>query len=219
MRSASLNEAEQKNELLASSLLDEDQARSSTYAILAGLLSDVPNQDLMDYLSHIPAVEANQTPLEKSAGELGEAWQHLKVLAEDTSNEDIDDEYHALFIGVGRGEVIPFGSWHMTGFLMDKPLGELRQDLQQLGFEPDPNLKEPEDHIAAICETMSILITAEDIEGYQQRRFYMQHLLPWGEKFFKELGSAKSSNFYRGVGLLGERFLRFENQYLNIQEH
>ncbi len=66
---------------------------------------------------------------------------------------------------------------------------------------------------------MSILIQSPDVEGYQQRRFFLRHLLPWGEKFFRELKSAKNADFYRAVGLLGERFMQLESQYLNVQQH
>jgi len=199
---------------LASLIDQEDQARSGTYMILASLLSDIPSQDLIDYLRHIESPETGQDP-----GEIGDAWQTLKQEALHLDLEKLDDEYHALFIGVGRGEIVQYGSWHLTGFLMDTPLSELRDDLRSLGFESNPDQKEPEDHISAICETMSILINSDDIESYQQRRFFIRHLHPWAEKFFRELQSAKSANFYRAVGALGERFIKLENLYLNIQEH
>jgi TorA maturation chaperone TorD len=182
--------------------------------ILASLLSDIPSQDLIDYLCHIESPENGQDP-----GEIGDAWQRLKQEALNLDMEKLDDEYHALFIGVGRGEIVQYGSWHLTGFLMDTPLSELRDDLRSLGFESNPDQKEPEDHISAICETMSILINSDDIESYQQRRFFIRHLHPWAEKFFRELQSAKSANFYQAVGMLGERFIKLENLYLNIQEH
>lgn len=199
---------------LASLMDQEDQARSGTYMILASVFSDIPSQDLIDYLRHIDSPVEGQDP-----GEIGEAWQDLKQAALKADLDALDDEYHALFIGVGRGEVVQYGSWHMTGFLMDTPLSELRDDLRSLGFESDPDVKEPEDHISAICETMSILINADDIESFQQRRFFIRHLHPWGEKFFREVQEAKSADFYRAVAVLGERFIKLENQYLNIQEH
>ena len=200
---------------IADQITEEDQARSGTYAILASLLNDIPSEDLLDYLRHIATPQEGADDI----GEMGRAWQAVRNAAINADVESLDDEYHALFIGVGRGEVVPFGSWHMTGFLMDKPLSELRDDLRQLGFEADPDRKEPEDHIAAICETMSILITADDIEGFQQRRFFLRHLHPWAEKFFKSVAESKSADFYKAVGRLGESFIQIENQYLNVQEH
>ena len=202
------------NNNLASLINDEDQARSGVYMTLANLFTDIPSQDLIESLCNI-----NQPEPTTEIGAVGEAWQQLKQAADNSTPEALDDEYHALFIGVGRGEVIPYGSWHLTGFLMDKPLSELRDDMRELGFEADPELKEPEDHIAALCETMSILITSEDVESFQQRRFYMRHIHPWAEKFFCELEQAKNAQFYRAVGVLGQRFIQLENEYLNIQEH
>ena len=204
-----------KDRLSAAALIDEeDQARSGTYAILSALLGGIPNQDLIDYLRHIEDPADTEAP-----GDMGEAWLALREAATAIETSALDDEYHALFIGLGRGEVVPFGSWHLTGFLMEKPLSDLRDDLRELGFETDGDYREPEDHIAAICETISLLIGSPDVESYRQRVFYMKHLHPWGEKFFRELQSAKSARFYRAVGLLGERFMQLENLYLNVQQH
>ena len=206
-------QADNSKQPSASQISDEDQARSDTYSILSSLLSHTPSQDLIDYLKHI------EKPNQDELGSLGQAWLDLKQAAISYNPNQLDDEYHDLFIGLGRGQIIPYGSWHITGFLMDKPLSDLRDDLVKLGIEADSDQKDPEDHIAALCETMAILITADDIEGYQQRRFYIRHIHPWAEKFFKELQAATSASFYKSVGLLGQHFVELENQYLNIQEH
>jgi len=210
---------ETDNQHIASLIDDEDQARSGVYAILASLFNDIPSADLIEYLKNIDQPESGSSADSKDIGAMGEAWQQLRQAALNCDPVALDDEFHALFVGVGRGEILPYSSWHLTGFLMDKPLSELRDDLRALGFEADADRKEPEDHIAAICETMSILITAEDIEGFQQRRFFMRHLHPWAEKFFRQVQQTKAANFYRAVGLLGERFMQLENEYLNIQDH
>ena len=211
----SVQPSQNDDSLHTAALIDEeDQARAGTYAILSALLGGIPGQDLIDYLRHI------DDPADAAApGEVGEAWLALREAAAMADRSALDDEYHALFIGLGRGEVVPFGSWHMTGFLMEKPLSELRDDLRALGLESDQDCREPEDHIAAVCETLSLLIGSPDVESYRQRVFYMKHLHPWGERFFRQLQSAKNASFYRAVGLLGERFMQLENRYLNVQEH
>ena len=197
-------------------LNDEDHARSATYAILASLLSHTPNQDTLDYLRHINSEAMDD---DSETGILGQAWQSLKSAAEKISHSQLDDEYHDLFIGLGRGQVVPFASWHMTGFLMDKPLSDLRDDLKALGIESDGDQKDPEDHIAALCETMSILIQSEDVDESWERRFFIRHLQPWAKRFFSQLRSATSANFYQSVGFLGEHFMELESYYLNIKEH
>ena len=149
-------------------LIEENTLRANTYSILAGLLSDIPSSDLLDYLRHIaePANDAEES------GDIGEAWQQLKAAAQRVDEDDLDVEYHALFIGLGRGEVVPYGSWHITGFLMEKPLSDLRDDLESLGIEADENVKDPEDHIAALCETMALIIEATDVDAPRVRQFY-----------------------------------------------
>ena len=52
-------------------------------------------------------------------------------------------------VGVGRGEILPFASYYLTGFLKDKPLAKLRNDMKEIGIELAENVKEPEDHIWA----------------------------------------------------------------------
>jgi len=199
---------------LNSATKDEGRLRSETYSILAALLSSTPSQDLIDCLKHL-RIDSNND----EAGEMGRAWQQLRDKAVVVDPIKLDDEYHTLFIGVGRGAIVPFGSWHITGFLMDKPLSELRDDLQALGIEPDENEKDPEDHIAALCETMALIIGADDIDEFRERQFFLRHLYPWAEKFFKELQAAKSADFYKPVGLLGQVFINLESHYLSIQTH
>ena len=182
---------------------DEMRIRADVYSILSSLLNQAPKQDVIDSLRHIASSDGNA-----ETGDIGQAWHQLRQAALDTDIDQLDDEYHDLFIGLGRGQVVPYGSWHITGFLMDKPLSELRDDLRKLGIEADPDQRDPEDHISALCEAMSIIILSEDIEGYRQRQFYIQHIYPWAGKFFRELQSANAASFYKSVGLLGQAIYR-----------
>ncbi len=192
---------------------DESQLRFGTYSILASLLSTTPSQDLLDSLKRIKPSSVD------NIGGVGQAWQQICLATTETDLDSLDDEYHALFIGLGRGAVVPFGSWHITGFLMDKPLSDLRDDLKTLGIESDENQKDPEDHISALCESMALIIAADDIDESREQQFFFRHINPWAGKFFKELVVADSAEFYKSVGFLGQQFIEFENQYLNIQTH
>ena len=144
------------------------------------------------------------------------AWSDLARAAAHADVEAVDDEYHALFIGVGSGELIPYGSWYLTGFVMDKPLAALRTDLAALGFERCDDVKEPEDHAAALLETMALLVASAEHGIDVQRRFFDAHVATWMRTFFADLQSADSARFYRAVGRLGDRFMKFEMQYLSI---
>jgi TorA maturation chaperone TorD len=98
---------------------------------------------------------------------------------------------------------------------MDKPLALLRADLLRLGFERQDDVKEPEDHAAALCETMAMLL-AEGHDQNTQREFFQIHMEPWMKAFFRDLAEAKSAAFYRAVGQFGEQFVEFEAGYLTM---
>ena len=186
---------------------DDDAVRANTYGLLGALLATPPRQKLFDLLASIDS---------PSTDGLGAAWSVLKRAAECADVEAVDDEYHDLFVGVGRGELIPYGSWYLTGFVMDKPLAVLRSDLAALGFERQDEVKEPEDHAAALLETMA-LVAASPAHGIDvQRRFFDRHVATWMRTFFADLQSAGSARFYRAVGQFGDRFMVFEMQYLSI---
>src|SRR5210317_80043 len=144
--------------------IDEEQRyRASAYSLLAGLFRAPPDQAILDQLS-------NLTEVRDSGDDLMLAMSTLALSARQHTPEDIEDEYYQLFIGLGKGEVVPYGSWYLTGFLMEKPLSDLRDDLARLGFQRNEDVVEPEDHIAALCEVMSIMIL-DDTELTEQRVF------------------------------------------------
>ena len=110
---------------------------------------------------------------------------------------------------------MPYASWYLTGFLMEKPLSALRDELAALGFERSENVREPEDHIAALCEVMAMMID-EGFTIHQQEIFFTGQLSNWLDRFFKDLSQAESAVFYRSVGRFGQAFSAFEKQYLSM---
>lgn len=187
----------------------EASLRSGTYSLLANLLARPPEQATLDLITRI-----DRSP-DGAETMLGAAWHMLAEAAERASVPALDDEYHALFIGLGRGELVPFGSWYMTGFLMEQPLARLRADLTRLGFERQEGVSEPEDHAAGLCDVMSILNTEGEVAAYElQREFFERHMLPWMPRFFRDLQKAGSASFYRAVGQLGEQFMEVEKEFL-----
>jgi len=190
-------------------IADEQRYRAGAYQLLAALLRGVPEQDVLVQLTQLAAVQGQHD-------ELATAMSLLGLAASGTAAQRIDDEYHALFIGLGRGELVPFGSWYLTGFLMEKPLALLRDDLAELGYERTATTHEPEDHVAALCEVMAMLIT-EDTALQTQEKFFQAHLDSWVDRFFEDLSQAKSAVFYRAVGRFGRAFIELERQYLAMQ--
>jgi len=184
----------------------EIRQRVSVYRLLASLLRDVPSPELLRQIAALEQGDA-ASPVADGADE----WQLLGLAARSSSPAQVDDEFHQLFIGLGRGELVPYGSWYQTGYLMEQPLSRLRDDLARLGFERDESVQEPEDHVAALLEVMSMLIESAEPQALQSD-FYRRHLGSWLMSFFEDLEQARSAVFYRAVARVGRRFVAFEEQ-------
>lgn len=188
----------------------EQQYRSSAYSLVGSLLRSPPDNDLLDYVSGLTqetVVEGDDLLLSMSS---------LGLSAKMVTPEVIEDEFHALFIGIGKGEVVPYASWYLTGFLMEKPLSDLRDDLAELGYQKNESICEPEDHAAALCEVMSMLIQ-EGSDFDTQKRFFETHMISWMGRFYTDLTAAKSALFYKALGRFGAAFLMLENEYFSMQ--
>jgi len=188
---------------------DENEARAGVYALLGALLRDVPSADVLERLRRLDAATGRD--------ELALAWEGVRLAAQEVREAELSDEYHLLFIGLGRGELVPYGSWYQTGFLMEQPLGVLRRDLADLGFERQPDVHEPEDHVAALCEVMSQLALDPDISVERQTDFYGAHLGSWIDRFWRDLERAEAAVFFKAVARLGAAFDALERRYLEME--
>lgn len=189
----------------AQTSLNEDAVlRIEIYNMLAHLFRQAPDQNVLTFLADIDVDTANNPQQSTMAA----AWSLLKLAAEKSTPLAVEEEYQDVFIGIGRGEVVPFGSWYLTGSLMEMPLAYLRRDLKQLGFERDESVKEPEDHIAALLEVMAMLVEGGD--AHLQKTFFNRHLAEWCEKFCTDVKAANSAVFYTAVGELALQFLTVE---------
>jgi TorA maturation chaperone TorD len=184
-----------------------DLARAGEYALLSNLLADAPDRDLLAALAGLPG---DATPL-------GHAHAALARAAAAADATSVEREYFDLFIGLGRGELLPYASFYLTGFLHERPLARIREDLARLGVEREPQRSEPEDHLALLCEVMAGLAQGSfDASEAEQARFFARHLRPWAEKFFADLETAKSARFYRAVAGYGRAFLAIEGEAFTI---
>jgi TorA maturation chaperone TorD len=185
-----------------------DLIRANIYRLLAALLAGPPSGEVLKLLEGINDAD-DGTSL------MAAAWKLLKLAGRQTTHAKLDDEFHDLFVGVGRGELVPYACWYMTGTLMGKPLARLRADLAGMGFERQVDVSEPEDHVAALCEIMAMIInSAGEITLDTQWVFFKDYISSWIGDFFWDLQKAKSARFYRAVGRLGEEFMKIEKQYL-----
>ena len=193
---------------------EDVQYRASYYFMLSKFLSEPPTSETLSAVSSFGS-SLDQIPQNNNFLVTLNALAQSATLPCDL--EQLDDEFHDLFIGVGRGELVPYGSWYITGMLMDKPLSDLRQDLKALGIERDEQHREPEDHIAALFDVMGILIESGDDYPFKaQQSFFGRHMKPWVRRFFKDLSAARKAKFYRKVGEFGVEFVNFETEYLEM---
>jgi TorA maturation chaperone TorD len=191
------------------SVSEEDILRANLYRLLAHSLSAAPTRADLD---HFAAMHGDETPI-------GQAVAALARVSSKAGVEEAGREFHDLFIGVGRGELVPFGSYYLTGFLNEKPLARLRSEMARLGIERRDDVSEPEDHIAAVCEMMAGLIMGDFNEALsveEQKKFFQTHLGSWAKHFFTDLEGAKSSVFYACIGQLGAAFMDVEDQAFSM---
>ncbi len=187
-------------------LAEEDEARANFYALLARLFGAPPDSALLAALA-----QADGLPSEGSSGELAAAWKSLARAAASTDAEREREAYDRLFIGIGRPEVMLMGSWYLAGFMMEKPLASLRDDLAALGLSRMAGVCEPEDHFAALAEVMRHLVLecAPDC-AQRQQRFFTRHIAPWYGKLADALERARQPGLYRAAGRFARAFLDIE---------
>lgn len=186
-----------------------EQARADVYRLLGALLAGPPAAPLIEMLRNITVGE------DDNAAAMTAAWQALQGAAEQAAPAALEEEYFNLFIGLGRGELVPYASFYIHGLLMEKPLASLRNELAGLGITRRAGVAEPEDHAAAVCEVMGMTIAGHRLH-LQQSAFFERYVDSWMGNFFDDLVKAEAAGFYRAVALLGQQFLAVERQYFSL---
>lgn len=180
---------------------ETDSARAGIYDLLAQLLARAPTAAILDSLSRLTG---DPTPLGEALAALGDA-------ARRADPERVSREYFDLFVGLARGELVPYASFYLTGFLHERPLARLRADLERLGIERSEDHREPEDHIAVLCDLMGGCAGGRlEIDAASERLVFERHLKPWAARLFADLEVAQAAVFYRAVGRLGRVFMEIE---------
>jgi|SRR6056297_5914 len=191
------------------SVSEEDRLRADLYNYL-GLILSAPPDDML--LAQTAGLGGDDT-------ELGQAVARLAECAETTTSKQAEREFNALFIGLGRGELLPYASYYLTGFLNEKPLAALRSDLSARRIERAPSVYEPEDNIATLMEVMGGLIvgrfsTPASLDD--QKLFFNRHIAPWASHFYADLETAKTAMLYSAVGSVGKAFMAIEREAFRL---
>lgn len=193
-------------EFAAPDTLDEvSAARADTYALLASLLWRAPDESLLRRLAASVAGE----------GVLVDLRRKIAQAAAGTNAADVEREHFNLFTGLGGGELLPYASYYLTGFVHERPLAEVRRDLAALGFVRTEGLSEPEDHIAFLFEVMAALIRepgAIETHGIDDAQFFRAHIQGWSTRLFHDVAQAETAQFYRSVAAFAAKLIDIETQ-------
>lgn len=196
---------------IAPPLPAEEQARADLYALMASLLLRPPDAALLAALAAADSLHSMQAD-----NPLDAAWERLVAAAGLVDAEAVREEFDALFISIGTPQINPYASAYLAGFMMEKPLAALREDLAALGLARSPGSGECEDHLGALCEAMRLLITGVPGNApqslQQQRRFFMKHLAPWYARALDDIRRAEGANFYKNVADFCQAFIEIEFQ-------
>jgi TorA maturation chaperone TorD len=186
-----------------------DLARAQEYSLLSSLLLHSPSVEFLQKL----------TLLRGDSSELGRAHATLGEAASRAQADSVVREHFTLFSGLGRGELLPYASFYLTGFVQGRPLADLRQTLTRLGIERAEGQSEPEDHAAILLEIMGGLANGSlEAPAGADREFFGAHLGPWITRFFSDLERSPSAKFYASVGTLGRTFMDIERRGFELLE-
>ncbi len=183
----------------------EDRLRADFYNFLGLLLAGPPDQLLLDQMGGLSGDDSD----------LGQAIQAMARVAKVTKPAAAEREFNALFIGLGRGELLPYASFYLTGFLNEKPLAQLRNDMAARGITRAQNVYEPEDNIASLMEMMAGMIVGRfgaPASIDDQKAFWNKHIGPWAAHFYSDLEGAENSVLYASVGTAGRVFMEIERE-------
>ena len=200
-------------ELQRSSALDEEIARAEMYGLLATLFYQAPGDALLSQL------QAAVTEAPEQGAFLEEPWQALVAQSRAMTARQIAEEHNALFGGVGKPEVYLFGSHYLSGFLNEKPLVQLRDDLAALGLARSQQMPETEDHVAYLFEVMRYLIAGDDAAVSnlsRQAEFFSRHLQPWLDAMCAAVAAHPRAAFYARLAQLTQVFASIEAQGFDL---
>ncbi len=182
--------------------------RADFYALLANLFYRAPNHQLLQAIMIAPE------PSMENDRALAEAWRTLSAASGVVTEDVLIEEFETLFVGVGRPPVMLYGSYYQAGFLNEKPLAELRTDLSRMGFARDGEVRETEDHLAALCDVMRAMILGDVANApasfEEQKHFFQKHLQPWVMQCCEATIKNDNSNYYRRVAAFAEVFFQIE---------
>ncbi|QWD84690.1 molecular chaperone TorD family protein [Polynucleobacter asymbioticus] len=196
--------------------LPEDLARADLYGLIARFFHQPPDQELLDQIA--ASIPDGEEPKVEDAP-LAKVWHSVVEVAKNNPAKAWHEEFDRNFISVGRPNVILNGSFYMAGHLNEKPLVDIRRDLDTFGLESAEEVTETEDHLSALCEVMRYLIAGDDVEISNltnQRAFFNSHVRPWYDELCDAIEAIPDMHLYHSVAALTREFLAIEGQSFDM---
>ena len=189
----------------------EDKARAEIYALLSSLFYYAPPSKELLRVIATGSVICN----DEAGSDFCRAWRALQQAAAQADAEVVKEEFDAAFIGTGRQPVMLYGSFYVAGFLHEKPLALLREDLTKMGLARRGDRHESEDHLSALCDVMRFLIVGDaetpPVALATQRDFFRRHIQSWYAQLCAAAVDANQTHFYKQVAALLREFFAVEN--------
>ena len=193
----------------------EDEARAQFYALLGRLFANGPDAPLL------AAIGGSQRWSEAEGNPLSSAWNNLILASQAMDAAAAEQEYTEVFVGVGKSPVNLHGSHWIAGFMMEKPLAQVRADLAELGLARRPGANLLEDQLGALCETMRILVAGDGERRPAaigvQRAWFDRHIAPWVFDCCNAILECPLANYYRRVAEFTTLFMAIERDSLAIE--
>jgi TorA maturation chaperone TorD len=189
----------------------EDQGRANFYALLSRLFAEAPDADLLRAIA-----SASPLPTDDVGAPLAQAWSKVIAVASAADADAMQEEFDALFIGIGKAPLNLHASHHLTGFMMEQPLADVRAANAALGLVASEQTRLVDDHLASLLETMRVLITG--FEGFSpksldvQRKYFDKHISPWYSPCLTNIVKSPLANLYIPVAEFGSEFLKLEHE-------
>jgi len=181
----------------------EETARANFYGLLARLFYAPPDAALLQAIAEGDEIKAEE-------GGIAAAWRDLASAAAGADPDAVREEYETAFVGVGKAPITLYACAYSIRYTNEAPLAELRADLAALGLGRQGGTSEPEDHIAALCETMRHLIAEQRAELADQRRFFSRWIQPAAGPLCNAIVESEITHFYALVGRFAKSFFELE---------
>ena len=183
----------------------EEVARANFYGLLARLFYGPADAPLLQAISSSTYIDAEE-------GGIAEAWQGLCRAAAQADPEAVRDEFDTIFVGTGKSPVTLYLCAYSIRYSNEAPLAALRGELAALGLRRREDAGEPEDHVAALCDTMRHLIAIQKRDLAVQAAFFNRWIGPAFGPLCNAIQAEPRTAFYRSVGRFTEAFLKIEQR-------